>query len=243
MKDSYLDRIRRKPLGKLYGALMGFGEGRVVDNQRVVLDAGSPGFGVPMVRARNLSDESVMEQLRQGDPDALLILFDRFYRLVLKIAMRILRDAGEAEDLMQEVFLEIFMKAAQFDPAKGSLKAWILQYAYHRSLSRRQYLALRNFYDRQQISEREVSEGNSMDASWRGLTYQDWRRVIEQGLKTLNEKQRKTLEQFCFQGLLLSEIAERTKESLPNVRHHYYRGLVGLRKFMQIHREANDVES
>jgi RNA polymerase sigma-70 factor (ECF subfamily) len=173
---------------------------------------------------------------------------------VLKIALRILRDAGEAEDLMQEVFLEIFEKAALFDPNKGSLKTWILQYAYHRSLSRRQYLALRDFYDRQQITEYEVCVPNSGNVSWRGLTFQEWRRVIEQGLATLNEKQRKTLELFCFQGLLLNEIAERTKESLANVRHHYYRGLDGLRKFLQaqpgsealprnFNREINDVKS
>jgi RNA polymerase sigma-70 factor, ECF subfamily len=172
----------------------------------------------------------------------------------LKIALRILRDAGEAEDLMQEVFLEIFKKAAQFDPAKGSLKTWILQYAYHRSLSRRQYLALRNFYDRQQITERELTESNSVGVSWRGLTFQEWRRVIEQGLATLNEKQRQTLELACFQGLLLSEISEQMKESRSNVRHHYYRGLEGLRKFLQaqpssedqprqFNREANDVDS
>ena len=144
-----------------------------MDNQRVVLDPGAAAFGVAMVRARNLSDEGVMERLREGDANALPILFDRFYRLVLKIALRILRDAGEAEDLMQEVFLEIFKKAAQFDPAKGSVKTWILQYAYHRSLSRRQYLALRNFYDRQQITEGEVSESNSVSVSWRGLTFQE----------------------------------------------------------------------
>jgi RNA polymerase sigma-70 factor (ECF subfamily) len=233
---------------------MGFGEGRVVQNQPVVTDAATSPFGIPVVRAPNLSDEGVMEQLRQGHPDALPILFDRFYRLVLKIALRILRDAGEAEDLMQEVFLEIFKKAAQFDPAKGSLKTWILQYAYHRSLSRRQYLALRNFYDRQQITERELTESNSVGVSWRGLTFQEWRRVIEQGLATLNEKQRQTLELACFQGLLLSEISEQMKESRSNVRHHYYRGLEGLRKFLQaqpssedqprqFNREANDVDS
>jgi RNA polymerase sigma-70 factor, ECF subfamily len=233
---------------------MGFGESRVVHNQPEVTSPATRAFGIPMVRVPKLSDEGVMEQLRQGHPDALPVLFDRFYRLVLKIALRILRDAGEAEDLMQEVFLEIFKKAAQFDSAKGSLKTWILQYAYHRSLSRRQYLALRNFYDRQQITEREISEFDSVGVSWRGLTFQEWRRVIEQGLATLNEKQRKTLELACFQGLLLSEIAERTKESLPNVRHHYYRGLEGLRKFLQaqpssedqprqFNREANDVES
>src|SRR6516162_9963325 len=202
----------------------------------------------------SLSDEDIMEQLRLGHPDALPILFDRFYRLVLKIAARILRDPGEAEDVMQEVFLELFHKAAQFDPSKGSVKTWILQYAYHRSLSRRQYLALRNFYDQRQIGEREISECNSGDISWRGLTFSEWRRVIEQGLATLNHKQRKTLELACFQGLLLGEIAERTNESLPNVRHHYYRGLEGLRKFLQaqpgsealprnFNREINDAKS
>jgi RNA polymerase sigma-70 factor (ECF subfamily) len=199
-------------------------------------------------------DEEVMERLRNGDPDALSILFDRFHRLVMKIALRILRDAGEAEDVMQEIFLEIFNKAGQFDPAKGSVKTWILQYAYHRSLSRRQYLALRNFYDRRQTTELEVVESNRVDVSWRGLTFEEWRRVIQQGLATLNEKQRKTIEMVCFQGLLLSEIAERTKESLPNVRHHYYRGLQALRKFLRLqrssevqprksNREGNDVES
>ena len=220
----------------------------------MVPQSATSAFRVPIVSMPNLSDEDVIERLRQGHADALPILFDRFYRLVLRIAARILRDPGEAEDLMQDVFLELFNKAAQFDPSRGSAKTWILQYAYHRSLSRRQYLALRNFYDRRQISEREVSESNSGDVSWRGLTFSEWRRVIEQGLATLTQKQRKTLELVCFDGLLLSEIAECTKESLTNVRHHYYRGLEGLRKFLQaqpgaeeprrkLHREANDVES
>ena len=204
-----------------------------VHDQPAVSDRVTSAFGVPVLRMLKLSDEDVIERLRQGHSDALPILFDRFRRLVLKIASRILRDAGEAEDVTQDVFFEIFNKAAQFDPAKGSAKTWVLQYAYHRSLSRRQYLALRSFYDRQNISEREVSESNSPNVSWRGLTFQEWKRVLEQGLATLNEKQRKTLELVCFQGLLLSEIAERTKEPLPNVRHHYYRGLEGLRKFLQ----------
>jgi RNA polymerase sigma-70 factor (ECF subfamily) len=204
-----------------------------VHNQPVVPDPITSAFGVPVARMTNLSDEDVMERLRQGHPDALPILFDRFYRLVLKVALRILRDPGEAEDVMQDVFLEIFNKATQFDSAKGSPKTWILQYAYHRSLSRRQYLALRNFYDRHQVNEQAVCESNSVDISWRGLTFQEWRRVIEKGLATLPEKQRKTLELVSFQGLLLSEIAERTKESLPNVRHYYYRGLEGLRKFLE----------
>jgi RNA polymerase sigma-70 factor (ECF subfamily) len=186
--------------------------------------------------------EDLIERMRQGNADALPVLFDRFHRLVLKIALSIVRDPGEAEDVMQDVFFEIFNKAGQFDPAKGSAKTWVLQYAYHRSLSRRQYLSLRGFYDRRQMTESEVAESNSVQVFWRGLTFQEWRRLIEQGLAALNENQRRTLMLVCFEGLLLSEVAECTKETPANVRHHYYRGLEGLRTFLHAN-EANDAES
>jgi RNA polymerase sigma-70 factor (ECF subfamily) len=180
-----------------------------------------------------MTDEDVMEQLRNGNPDALRILFDRFHRLVLKVALRILRDPGEAEDVMQEIFLEIFNKADQFNSARGSTKTWILQYAYHRSLSRRQYLSLRCFYDRHRTTEADIADSNYVQDSWRGLTFLEWKDAIQQGLSTLNEKQRQTIELASFHGLLLTEIAERTNESLGNVRHHYYRGLQALREFLQ----------
>ena len=83
-----------------------------------------------------------MAHLQAGRHDALAILFDRYHRLVLTVALRILREAGETEDFMQSVFLEIFRCAAQYDAAKGTAKVWILQYAYHRSFNRRQYLNL-----------------------------------------------------------------------------------------------------
>jgi DNA-directed RNA polymerase specialized sigma24 family protein len=72
-----------------------------------------------------VDDETVMRHLQLGQRDALAVLFDRYHRLVMNIASRILRDAGEAEDLMQSVFLEIFRSAAQFDPAKGTTRVWL----------------------------------------------------------------------------------------------------------------------
>src|SRR6516164_8071040 len=175
-------------------------------DQSVAPNTAASAFNGPLLGMRDWTDEDVMEQMREGNPDALPILCDRFHRLVLKVALRILHDPGEAEDVMQDIFLEIFRKAGQFDPAKGSTKTWILQYAYHRSLSRRQYLALRKFYDRQQITECEVCVPDSVNVSWRGLTFQEWRRVIEQGLATLNAKQRKTLELACFQGFCSAKL-------------------------------------
>jgi RNA polymerase sigma-70 factor (ECF subfamily) len=93
-----------------------------------------------------------MCHLQAGNFDALAVLFHRYHRLVLNVGLRILRDAGEAEDLMQSVFLEILRSAAQFDPLKGTTKVWILQYAYCRGFNRRQYLSLRGIYDRHEDS-------------------------------------------------------------------------------------------
>lgn len=81
-----------------------------------------------------------MQELQAGNTDAFAFLFKRYHRLVQVTALHILRDAGEAEDLTQTVFLEIYRRLGQFDPSTGTLKVWVLQYAYSRSMHRRNYL-------------------------------------------------------------------------------------------------------
>jgi RNA polymerase sigma-70 factor (ECF subfamily) len=204
---------------------------RVIEFQRrtAAADRSDRQGGIAPSQLQSLSDEALMEYLKDGYHDALALIFERYYRLVVSVAFEILHDRGEAEDLMQDVFFEIYRAIENFDPLKGSVKTWILQYAYHRSLNRRQYLNLRHFYDRQQICELEALEPRCASDTWNGLTYEEWARVIQQGLATLNDKQRTTLELACFHGLLLSEIADRINESQANVRHYYYRGLKKLR--------------
>jgi RNA polymerase sigma-70 factor, ECF subfamily len=169
----------------------------------------------------NLTDEDLLERLRSGVADALAVLFDRHYRLVFSVAHRILRDSGEAEDLMQEVFLEVYRDADKFDPARGSVKNWILQYAKHRSLNRWKYLKLRGHYDER--SDYEPAE----PSHWASLA--DWQSSIRRSLDQLSENERRVIEQVCFEGLVLKEVADRTGEPLPNVRNYYYRGLKKLR--------------
>src|SRR5277367_6136200 len=106
-------------------------------------------------KLKGLNDAELMAHLKGGCNDALAVLFDRYYRLVLSIALKIVRDPGEAEDVMQTVFLEIFRSVAQFDPAKGTTKVWILQYAYHRAINRKQHLNARKFYSQIDLEEVE----------------------------------------------------------------------------------------
>ena len=177
-----------------------------------------------------LSDEALMAHLRDGHYDALAVLFDRYHRLVLNVALRILRDAGEAEDLMQSVFLEIFRSVAQFDAAKGTTKVWILQYAYHRGFNRKQYLNLRGMYGR---PEESTLAGRTPTAEHaRSLGVLESALAVRQALGHLNKVQRRILELAFYEGLTMHEIAERTGESFDSVRHHYYRSLEKLRSIL-----------
>src|SRR5262245_2899401 len=72
-------------------------------------------------------DDVLIDQIRQGRTEALGVLFDRYYRLVFTVASRVLGNDTEAEDVIQEVFIEIYRKADLYDPGKGSVKVWLLQ--------------------------------------------------------------------------------------------------------------------
>lgn len=174
-----------------------------------------------------------MRLLQANSQEALAILFERYYRLVLHTAMGIVRDRAEAEDVMQDVFLEIYRDAAKFDPKRGKLRTWLLQYAYHRSLNRRKYLATRGFYER---TERHDTAGDRAVPVFHrnGLSSHDWAPSIQKGMRLLKPKERQAIELVCYEGLLLREIAESLRDSLPNVRNHYYRGLKKLRGFLDI---------
>jgi RNA polymerase sigma-70 factor, ECF subfamily len=172
-----------------------------------------------------------MAYLQSGCNDALAVLFDRYHRLVLSIALKIVRDPGEAEDVMQSVFLEIFRSVAQFDPAKGTTKVWILQYAYHRAINRRQHLNAKKFYDQTNLDEIETRLPETA-STLGGFTQHELKHLLRQGLATLNGPQKKVVELASYNGLSMREIADKMGESLSNVRHHYYRGLQKLRSFV-----------
>jgi len=190
--------------------------------------------GLTLARLARLSDEEVMAHIRAGHDDALAILFDRYRRLVVSVAFKILRDLGEAEDVTQVVFLGIYKASAQFDPARGTTKVWLMQYAYHRSMNRRVYLKRRNFYDQVEGTTEELgSAEGAQPVSGGGLfALQELRTLVREGLESLNKLQRQTIQLAYFEGLSLKEISEKTGESIGNVRHHYYRGLGQLRVFV-----------
>jgi RNA polymerase sigma-70 factor, ECF subfamily len=183
-----------------------------------------------LAQLQRLSDEELMVCLQEGHGDALAVLFDRYQKLVLSIALKIVRDPGEAEDVTQIVFLDIYRAVAQFDPLKGSTKVWLMQYAYHRAFNRRQHLQGRDFYKGTEPEELEVRPMEAHPTF--GLSSPETRELVRQSLKALSDKEKRVIEMACYEDLSMQEIADRTGESFVNVRHRYYRGLKKLRSLI-----------
>ena len=177
-------------------------------------------------------DEALVGLVKAGNQEGLSFLFRRYAAAVRNIGRRILRDAGEADDLVQEVFLYIHRKSVLFDAGKGSARSWIFQIAYTQAFLRRRQLKSRGFY-KSGIADnlRQIGPGTSLgtdyDQTVEGLFGTNgWRTMLE----SLTEGQRETLRLHFFEGCTFAEIAERLGESYANVRNHHYRGLEKLRK-------------
>jgi RNA polymerase sigma-70 factor, ECF subfamily len=190
------------------------------------------------VRSRPASetevDERLIGDLNSGNRDALASLFRRYAITVRNVGKRILRDAAEADDLVQEVFLYIYRKSTLFNGSKGSARSWIVQIAYTQAFLRRRQLKSRGFYlsgskDKAPENDLRPYSGADYDQSVEGLFGRNgWRTILE----SLTGEQREALRLHFFEGYTFTEIAEKIGQSYANVRNHYYRGLDKIRKHL-----------
>jgi RNA polymerase sigma-70 factor, ECF subfamily len=176
------------------------------------------------------TDAELLGDICAHKADALDDLFQRYVRLVTGIAHRILDDRGEAEDITQEVFLEIYRKAHLYTAERGSFRVWLLQYVYHRTLRRKAALRRRAAYRGEQIEVLDERVSNRRPR----LTQEECRWILRTGLAQLPTRQRATLELTCFEDLPLRDVAERLGVSVGCTRHYYYRGLARLQHWARI---------
>jgi RNA polymerase sigma-70 factor (ECF subfamily) len=167
-----------------------------------------------------------------GSREALAQLFHQYSKLVRSVAIRILRDASEADDLLQDIFVFIHRKSYIFDRGKSTARSWIVQMTYHRAIDRRRELQARHFYSQVAlVGGVEVPDQNSKSDE-RMLPLEDMvgNATIEGLFDALTEDQRNTLCLHFYEGYTFGEIAEKLGQPLGNIRHHYYRGLDKLRQ-------------
>ena len=179
-------------------------------------------------------DDYLLQRLNAGHREALAALFNRYATLVRNVGKRILRNGGEADDLVQEVFLYIHRKSSLFDSSKGSARSWIFQITYTQAFLRRRELKSCGFYvsamaDSTREIEPRTGSGADYDQTPEGLFGRNgWRKILE----LLTDDQRETFRLHFFEGCTFAEIAEKLGQSYANVRNHYYRGLEKVRKHL-----------
>ena len=181
------------------------------------------------LRQRLLSDEALAEHLQGGNADALTVLFERHSPLLFGIARRILHNGAEAEDAVQQVFLDVFRSIQQFDPEKGEFKTWLLMFGYQRILNCRRALVSNRFFDTDPLDELLPGLLPESNCST-GYSLAESNILVEQVLNCLQPRQRRTIELIYYEGLTAEEVSIRTGETVRVVRHNLYRGLEKLRK-------------
>jgi RNA polymerase sigma-70 factor, ECF subfamily len=170
-------------------------------------------------------DASLLALVQSGNDQAMASLFDRYSRVVYSVALRVLRDPASAEDVLQEVFMQIWRNPDSFIAAKGSLGGWLAIVSRNRSID-----ALRRKRPSTNVEDVILASSfNLADEAERNSLMDRARNVIRE----LPRDQRKTLEMAFFDGLTHSEIAEMTGDPLGTVKTRIRSALLTLRKAFQ----------
>lgn len=162
---------------------------------------------------------SLIRQIAAGDAEALARFYDLHAGLVNGLALRILRDVADAEDVVQEAFVQVWRQAARFDPSRGSPEAWLCTIARSRALDRL----------RRRTSRREDAEERGLQST---LPRNDEALAVRKALDSLPVDQRQALELAYFDGLTQSEIAERLAQPLGTIKTRMRTGLMRLREVL-----------
>ena len=168
------------------------------------------------------NDGALIAGIRAGDEAAMAQLYDRYSSMVYAVALRVLGDTGAAEDVLQDVFMQLWRRPEAFDSSRGQMGAWLSVIARHRSID-----ALRKRVPETDVTEIVVSVDPDLDdMAERSQALEK----VRSALATMPSQQRSALELAYFQGLTHSEIAKRLGEPLGTIKTRIRAGLLALRK-------------
>jgi RNA polymerase sigma-70 factor (ECF subfamily) len=179
-------------------------------------------YSKPDRQATAAEDGALLERVEQGDAQALAAIYDKYSKVVYSVALRVLRDPASAEDVLQEIFMQLWRKPGAFSMDKGSLPGWLAILARNRSIDlqrrKRPTDSVEDVVLASSFNLAEASEHNIMIEKARG-----W-------MELLPTEQRQMLYLAFFDGLTHAEIAEKTGSPLGTIKTRIRRALQTLRK-------------
>lgn len=188
------------------------------------------------VEAELLSDDVLVQRVADGDARALEQLYDRYARPVFSLALRMLGDPAEAEELLQETFLRLWQQAARYDARRGSFGSWLMSIAHNlavdalRSRSRRPQRA-----DFVELGHLPLTETDEATIAHEAAEVSELRDRVRQAMAQLPEPQRQAIELAYFAGLTHSEIAAVLGEPIGTIKTRLRLGMQKLHLLLRDH--------
>ena len=182
---------------------------------------------VPLARSRDVELTDLVSLIARGDQDALAALYDSTNRLLFGLILRVVNDQGAAEEVLMDVYTQVWKQAPAYDTGRGSPLAWLTTIARSRAIDR-----LRSGWQTQQRSEpldvvtdKETAALSPEEDS----VYAERQQLVRKALAALSSEQREVIELAYYGGLSHSEIAEKLQQPLGTVKTRTRLGLMKLR--------------
>jgi len=173
-------------------------------------------------------DADLLRAIAQRDETALGSLYDRYRLILFGLLVRILGSREEAEDVLQEVFIQVWRRAADFDEQRGKAFTWLVTLARSRAIDRLRQLSAR---DRLATATAQEAPSEASDAA-QDAYQAEQKEIVAAALAQLPEEQRQTLLLAYFEGLTQSEIATRLQAPLGTIKTRMRSGMIKLREFL-----------
>ena len=181
----------------------------------------------------------LLRRMAAGDEAALGALYDRWSALVHSVALRIVGDAGDAEELVEETFWQAWRQAGRYDASRGGVSAWLVVIARSRALDR---VRLRGWKRASAGSDAELAAAEAVvevGSPLQAAEQDETRRIVRAAMDALPAEQRETLEMAYFRGMSQSEIAAATGQPLGTVKTRARLALQKLREALAVLRDVH----
>jgi RNA polymerase sigma-70 factor (ECF subfamily) len=194
-------------------------------------DSASAGKGDGNSRISNPADLELMQRMRSGDEDAFAIFYDRFAPGLFSMIHEILHDQKEAEDVLQESFVQMWKRTATYDASRSSLFTWAVMISRHKAIDRLRARQRQSRLKEEVAAETSVADSAPpTDEGDYAVLWNDERKRLQAALAKLGDSQREAIDLAFFGGLTQTQISQRLGAPLGTVKARIRRGLLALRE-------------